>query len=671
MKKLLRTINRERGLAPLAIVLVLMLMGTLTLPALLRFVGTGLKTEKVIEEKALEYYAADAGVEDALWRIKNDRLPDWMLGDWGESAYNHEPYSPESDYPVLDVNARDVEVSIQPRWVLEGLEEPSPGQERNPRSSLVTVGDVIDRVNSVYQISMIHDGSIANLKVERIGCWFPAGFEYVDGSSNLEEFGQPYYCVPEISPHHGGIEITWNYSPAIDYSLLPSQGSKKIVTFQYMPDENPQGAFSWMRTNQGDPKLSWDVDIKLYEVTSQAISGSGKYTEVTAYTTKNEFRMFGSAMAGDYQSAGNTLMRDSDSYDSKKRRDRLYKETSATVNVIPADAVVQKIFLYWSGWKCKPWYAWNLTEAQRQALPADKGVNKIALQVEVGSYKFATPQVITASASQVLPNGTSSSQHGWSYSCYADITTLVTDFFKGQGVNFVGNAKYTLGHWSVGSSGTGKTALYEWKDSHSGESVVGYTLYPLGSTRDGNKSDLLQSGYWENSGSQDEWAYSAWSVVIIYSSPSTKGHQLYMYDTFRYCDMDQTLIFTISGFLAPQDVLDDPEAARLTCFLAEGDEIYSGDSIKVNDVYLSDPPTNPWNNVWNSKSNLLGGGTIDGVDIDTYTGGNGIIQPGDSEAEARLPTGTDSWNLVYIVLSFRSEITVGGTLAYKVEVGGE
>ena len=56
----------------------------------------------------------------------------------------------------------------------------------------------------------------------------------------------------------------------------------------------------------------------------------------------------------------------------------------------------------------------------------------------------------------------------------------------------------------------------------------------------------------------------------------------------------------------------------------------------------------------------------DGVDIDTFyvTWASGLLEPGDSSAQLDLITGVDSWNLVYIILSLRSETTTGGTVHY-------
>ena len=54
-------------------------------------------------------------------------------------------------------------------------------------------------------------------------------------------------------------------------------------------------------------------------------------------------------------------------------------------------------------------------------------------------------------------------------------------------------------------------------------------------------------------------------------------------------------------------------------------------------------------------SSGLGGEIIDGVDIDSFNVSNPFIQPGDTSAQVQLGTGVDNWNLIYILLSFRTE----------------
>jgi hypothetical protein len=690
MKLLTQMLRNEAGQA-LPMALILMLLGGFLVVPLLALTTTNLNATRVIDQKTLDIYAADAGDEEGLWKVRYDFLPDWLLGEgpaktWTEATYAHDPYSYvlfDSNEPTetVTVNNRSVGVDIKPLWVLERLETPSPQQGRTPDDRLLTFGSLIgesaDKTKGNYEVSIMYDGSLGALQIQRIGCWLPPGFNYVAGSSNLEKASGLPHCVPQTSPHNGGTAVTWTYA-GIDYNNLPAQGNKRIVTFDFTPNEDPTDFFSWTRTSRTqDIYLSWDTSKKVFEISSEAPNDSEKHTTVVSHNIKKEFQALGSAIAGDYRATGITLMRDHNNT-SNDERERLYKETSATIksktedptNGIPDDATVERIFLYWSGWKCKPWRAWNLTDAQLNALPAQKYVNKVALKVKVGAVTLNTTVTATAPP-QVKRNGTSSSQHGWSYSCFADVTNLVTDYFKGQNVPFYGNATYTVGHWDFNTrynSSTYRYYLYNWIVPHTGDTVAGYTRYPLGSPKDGGASD---TGTTEDTGAEDQWSYAAWSVVVIYSSPSTPGHHLYVFDQFLYCDNNQTLNFTIKGFLAPEDVWDNLEAARVTCFVGEGDSIWPNDYFQVNGASLPTSPdgVNPQNNVWNSMSNVLGGAGVDGVDIDKFTvsGPSHIIKPADTEAAVRMPTADDSWNLVYLILSFYSEIITGGTIDYDIE----
>ncbi len=66
-----RLVRDEKGRTML-LVLVLLVVGGLILTPLLGLMTTGLASGQVYETKTHELYAADAGVEDAIWEIQND-----------------------------------------------------------------------------------------------------------------------------------------------------------------------------------------------------------------------------------------------------------------------------------------------------------------------------------------------------------------------------------------------------------------------------------------------------------------------------------------------------------------------------------------------------------------------------------------------------------------------
>lgn len=236
---------------------------------------------------------------------------------------------------------------------------------------------------------------------------------------------------------------------------------------------------------------------------------------------------------------------------------------------------------------------------------------------------------IDASTWQVAPTtDATGAPNSWSYSCFYDATVLVAQLIDSGDLSPNGSGIYTLGHVLEGT---------------------GYTLYPGSETA----YPLATPG-------TSEWAYAGWSLIIIYSSPDTEGHQLYLFDDFHYVGLNTTLSFPITGFLAP----DDTTGSHLTNFTGEGDNHYAGEYITVNGFYLSDA-TNPWNNPFNSYSNTLSA-TTEGVDIDDFDM-SAYINSGDTSATIELYNGAEIYNLVYIILSFRSDTSVGGTISYLIK----
>ena len=102
MKRLIRD---ERG-AAMVLALILLVVGGLIIAPLMGFMSTGLIAGEVYERRMDELYAADAGVEDAIWRIQQGDVPVC-------------PGDPYWSYTIPDVvNGKSIEVSIE--YVGEG-----------------------------------------------------------------------------------------------------------------------------------------------------------------------------------------------------------------------------------------------------------------------------------------------------------------------------------------------------------------------------------------------------------------------------------------------------------------------------------------------------------------------------------------------------------------------
>lgn len=699
--------HEESGMATLTLVLMLVFVGSMILGASMPFMSTALKAGQVVERKTREFYSANSGVDAGLWRIKEggSKLPAWMVtnpnGDsvWLESTFAHNPaFESYTLSPGDPVNDNSVVYQITPKWTLgDGttmLETYNSTQKRNPAINIAVYGDyggtgsVSGR--GIYKIDTVYPGGDGTVKISRIGCWLPAGLEYLAGSSSLEKTSTTAIKkVPVVSDFRGGHTITWDYPTPVDYNLfLEGQMSKATVTFEYTPNIETQGEFSWVRTDKttGVNYLAWDMKIKMFEAKSTATAPTGEKTTVTAYTYTEVATPFGSAMEGDYWAFGNTLMRDTN---SNNLRDRLYMDSPSTVSSIPSNASIKYVYLYWSGWKCKPWNGTSsYTPAQWASLCENYNVDKVKLQIAYpsgGSPQFT--QTITAYQKKGAYNA---GNGGWSYSCFADITDSVKNTFNGTG--FVGNGKYTVGHYdtSATASSTYRYRLYTWKDDHSGETCTNYTPYTLGSPRNGDAEAELHcedansishcNGYpsYAYEAAEDNWAYAAWSIIIIYSSPSTTGHMLCISDNFTYIGLNTSIPMQFAGFCTPK-LSNEANAARYTHFVGEGDaksgSTYT-DSVTVKGsagtLTLSDAD-NASNDVCNNRCRIPAGSTnpddlIIGIDIDTFNiPKDSYIKEGDTEATVTFNTGTEILNLIYMILSFRSKFTPGGISIYYIE----
>jgi hypothetical protein len=74
MKTVVKGAMRNEKGNVLILVLILLVVGGLILTPLLGLMSTGLIAGQVYERKMDDYYAADAGVEDAIWRIQTNNL---------------------------------------------------------------------------------------------------------------------------------------------------------------------------------------------------------------------------------------------------------------------------------------------------------------------------------------------------------------------------------------------------------------------------------------------------------------------------------------------------------------------------------------------------------------------------------------------------------------------
>jgi len=108
MKVAVKGLARDEKGAAMILVLLLLLVGGLITAPLVAFTGNAVLNGEVYEDRTGEVYAADAGVEDALWRIQHG---DVVLC----------PGNPSHGYTIPDSNGQTVNVTITSVTDFQGL----------------------------------------------------------------------------------------------------------------------------------------------------------------------------------------------------------------------------------------------------------------------------------------------------------------------------------------------------------------------------------------------------------------------------------------------------------------------------------------------------------------------------------------------------------------------
>jgi hypothetical protein len=763
MFRLSQRLRDEKGQA-LIMVLVLLMIGSLTLPPVLSHIGTALKTGRMYDNKANEFYAADSGIEDAIWQVKYDRLG-VLFDDPEYDTYDFDStWSYDLDEPI---NGLTVNVTIQNIWIPKNVTPPVPADARDIIESgkLVVAGTA--PTDTSYRIKIDFypgEGEEGDLFVDSLGIWLPLGFSYVAGSSNLEEDPfEEYYSVPTVSDYAGGQAVVWDFS-SDNFTYFPGVGIDDFpqsteISFEYTA--NVTGArpvsISWIETSGvSDVPLSWDIDTKIFKIVSTVGD-----TEIEAYASRCELRKMDAAIAGDYRAIGNSLMQDN--YWPYNKRDTLLAESTTELSDIPNDPEddvgdVIAAYLYWSGWidsgftqtiwydNCSDLDDWTQTGSDWMSSSGrfyghhDGGEPdrylEMASVVDLSGYSSGSVVVEwdqsdygyleESDGLQFQFSGDGGTNWSELFDAFWDDTSeeyfhyvvpdeYLTSQFKMRFyvADMSGSNEYArIDDFAVAEiTGTADetavfkidgTQVYLDGDGEPQQGVQEITAtraqvignrnrgeYSYACFRDVTKlvkeyaevvDDEYHTGnaeYTVGSVEADtgtEWSYAGWSLIVVYSSPATAGHQLYLFDTFAFSGGNENLDFDgdgepggdISGFVVPEPIEGEENAAVMTVFVGEGDDCYDGDYFEFNGTALSDGFST--NDVWNSQSI---GMSEPGVDVDTFyvTWESGLLHADDTEAHIDLPTQVDNFNLIYIILSVRSETVTGGTTHYVIRGG--
>lgn len=246
MTKWLSRVRQGEEGAAFLIVLVMMTVGGLLIVPTLNFISTSVRTGEVFEEKLEALYAAEAGVEDALWRMVND-----------EPSYF--PYS----YELTGINGMTVSVIIDAVTAIAGQDIGLGGV--HDEFLIITKSAVYNDGIYDYTLTVANEGT-GNVKVEMILIDFPPGLDYVPDSTGGDLYGDNPNVIGDSNT---GITLFWEFIPP--YPTIPEE-TTRVHTFQLSSLTEISGAegHGCIRATRQDVGTVWDSDSYPYSITAQA-----------------------------------------------------------------------------------------------------------------------------------------------------------------------------------------------------------------------------------------------------------------------------------------------------------------------------------------------------------------------------------------------------------------
>jgi len=251
LRHLKQLVSSEKGQA-LPIVLALLILGGLTIVPSLGYITTSLKSSRMLVEGVRGVYAADAGVEDALWSLINEVPPSTQLSD----------------------NVNQMEVAIQTEnkgdYTLYLGELIEPGEHVH---YLDVFGEMVwdggaSAYNYTISITWQADPGSPPIKLKEVGARIPIGYSYQSGSAANFPENLSTDEPDEILDAQGAYLLNWVLS-----SPLPNISENITVqtqTFYITGEGNQEGHYAWVVASRADIGEVGEIAGTYYQITATA-----------------------------------------------------------------------------------------------------------------------------------------------------------------------------------------------------------------------------------------------------------------------------------------------------------------------------------------------------------------------------------------------------------------
>ena len=257
MIRLLKQIlSSEKGQA-LPVVLGLLVFGGLVIVPSLNYATTSLNASQILREGINGVYAADAGVEDALWSLGNGVSPATQLFE----NINNMPVTMQTE-----------EKGTYTLYLGELIQPSEHGEYLDIDGEMVWDGEA-EAYKYTITVTWLPNPGTPVIHLTGVGARLPPGYSYQTGSAALfaENLStdEPDETVDEV----GAYLLNWEFE-----SPLPSVSEGDPVQTQtfYITGEGPQaGHYAWVVASRTDIGAVGEITGTSYRITATASRPGG------------------------------------------------------------------------------------------------------------------------------------------------------------------------------------------------------------------------------------------------------------------------------------------------------------------------------------------------------------------------------------------------------------
>ncbi|MBI2854854.1 MAG: hypothetical protein HYX87_08055 [Chloroflexi bacterium] len=253
------------------LVLILLLVGGLVVVPGLSYASTAINGGKITERNVKGLYAADSGVEHAIWKLKN---------------------SPPELFPHLyqltGINGSTVDIRIDQMTQIYGLAIGSPGVHSDYLAVETSLVYDAPAQNWLYTVTIINKDT-STIHLDKVVVKIPEQFQYIPGTTSGDlTVADPSTITGDIET---GMMLDWDFEtprPMIPAGPNPPAGQYGSAThiFRLSAPESYAGdnGYIWVVAEREDIGAVGGI---LYQITSQAVESGRTVAKIKAGILKD------------------------------------------------------------------------------------------------------------------------------------------------------------------------------------------------------------------------------------------------------------------------------------------------------------------------------------------------------------------------------------------------